>query len=95
MPQLELKILLAILSCLAIKQWGTSTITGTGYVTFPLAFQHTNYKALVTAIEDTENKLNYKATTGEKTTTTVYVAMYLNESHSTYPASFDWIAIGY
>ena len=77
----------------AYKQWGTGTITGTGYVTFPLSFSNTKYKFVTTAFEDTINGLNYKINLGTKSTDKIYVAMYLNEVHSTYPASFDWIAL--
>lgn len=66
---------------------------GTGYITFPVAFLDAEYKVLATAIEDTKNKLNYKINTGEKSKDKVYVSIYLNEDHSTYPVSFDWIAI--
>jgi hypothetical protein len=76
-----------------ITQWGMGTITGTGYVTFPLLFSDTNYKFVTTAFEDTTNGLNYKISPGTKSTDKIYVAMYLNGAHSTYPASFDWIAL--
>lgn len=75
------------------KQWGTGTITGTGYITFPVAFLDADYKVLITEIEDTINKLNYKANIGDKSKDKVYVGIYLDKTYSPYPASFDWIAI--
>lgn len=51
MPQRELKILLAVLSCWAIRQWGSLTISSGlnfGYFTYPIMFSTQAMAAVLT-----------------------------------------------
>lgn len=94
MPPLELKILLAILSCWAIRQWGLSETNeyGTAWVIFPISFIH------IPVVLATHNGLDtvaaYIASDNCSPTQVAIILRKIKDNSAGNKWGLGWIAIG-
>ena len=95
MPQRELKILFAVLSCWAIRQWGLSETNeyGTAWVIFPISFIH------IPVVLATHNGLDavaaYISSDNRSPTQVAIILRKIKDNSAGNKWGLGWIAIGY
>lgn len=94
MPQRELKILLAILSCWAIRQWGTTATPGGNASSVSLPISYTQwYRIISTGVVDSSDA-DFKQTVAVLKDYNMSLATFaLRTSGADKPAAF-WLTIG-